>query len=113
MVPFGGDFFDDGGACTLDQFEDDPNCATRYPAALANSRASLDALRDARDAGDALFLPTNLNGGERDDIEAFLQALTDPCVLSRTCMAPWIADNQSSGPDDQQLNARDDDGDLF
>ncbi|MEM7218266.1 MAG: cytochrome c peroxidase [Pseudomonadota bacterium] len=99
------EFFDDGAACALSQFDSDPACASRYPNAAANSEAALLALQAARDADTTLFRPTDLNGGERDDIEAFLNALTDPCVRSRDCLAPWIADTASSGPDDQQLNA--------
>ena len=37
---------------------------------------------------------------------AFLQALTDPCVLDRACLAPWIPD-PSEAPDGNQLNAVD------
>jgi len=37
---------------------------------------------------------------------AFLQTLTDPCVTSRACLAPWIpAANEAV--DEHQLNAVD------
>jgi hypothetical protein len=36
----------------------------------------------------------------------FLDTLTDPCTLDRSCLAPWIPD-PSEAPDDNQLNAVD------
>ena len=107
------DFFDDGGACGLAQFADLPNCADLYPQAEANSNAALAKLDDERDQGDAVFVNINLNNDERAELVAFLEALTDPCVLDRACMSPWIADTDTDGPDGQQLNARNADGDLL
>ena len=43
-------------------------------------------------------------------LQAFLNTLTDPCILDRACLAPWIPD-PSEAPDDNQLNAIDQNGD--
>jgi hypothetical protein len=40
---------------------------------------------------------------------AFLQTLTDPCVLDYQCLQPWIP-NAAEAPDAHQLNATDPDG---
>ena len=106
------DFFDEGGACALAQFEDHADCATLYPNAESNSEAALAKLGAERDGGDVLFPNLNLNNNERADIVAFLQALTDPCVQDRQCLSPWIPEN-GPGVDDQQLNARDANGNLL
>ncbi|MEM7098794.1 MAG: cytochrome c peroxidase [Pseudomonadota bacterium] len=107
------DFFDDGGACTLNQFENITDCATLYPNAATNSEAALEKLDDERDAGTSEFPNLNLNNNERQQIVAFLESLTDPCVLDRTCLSPWIPDTSDNGPDGLQLNGIDDDGDLL
>ena len=100
------DFFDDGGVCSLTQFEDLVDCEALYPFAEANTDAALDKLADERASGDSLFEDPNLNAGERADIVAFLQALTDPCVEDRACLAPWIP-NADDAHDEHQLNAVD------
>jgi cytochrome c peroxidase len=43
-------------------------------------------------------------------MHAFLDTLTDPCVLDRDCLAPWIP-TPGEAPDENQLNAIDMDGD--
>lgn len=106
-------FFDDGGACTLNQFAGRADCATLYPASRANSTAALRKLQQERADNTSQFPDTNLNNAQRADLVAFLTALTDPCVESRTCLAPWIADTGNRGPDNQQLNARDAQGNLL
>ena len=105
-------FFDDGGVCQLAQFEGVAECETLYPDAEANTQLALDKLAQERQAGTSLFENPNLNGNEEDAIVAFLESLTDPCVLDRTCLAPWIA-NPSEDPDGQQLNAMDATGDTL
>ena len=47
------------------------------------------------------------------DLVAFLEALTDPCVEDRACLAPWIADPQTDDVDGNLLVAFDEDGDLL
>jgi cytochrome c peroxidase len=49
---------------------------------------------------------------ERDvqDLVAFLETLTDPCVLDRECLAPWIADPAIDDVDGHLLVAIDQDG---
>lgn len=100
-------FFDQGGWCSLEQFENLPNCATIYPNARNNSELSLDKLDDEQDAGTARFRNFNLNNNEIDQLVAFLQALTDPCAEDRSCLDPWIANTGSNGNDGLQLNAID------
>jgi len=101
------DFFDDGGWCQLTQFENVSNCANLYPNARQNSNLALDKVHTERNQNDPQALPNaNLNNGERNDIVAFLQTLTDPCVTNRACLAPWIPmENEAS--DEMQLNAID------
>ena len=45
-----------------------------------------------------------------EDLVAFLEALTDPCVLDRACLAPWIADPAADDVDGNLLVAIDKDG---
>jgi cytochrome c peroxidase len=45
-------------------------------------------------------------------VRAFLLTLTDACVTDRACVAPWIPD-PSEAPDDNQLNAVDQNGNLL
>ena len=106
------DFFADGGACSLEQFADLANCDALYPAAQNNSELALDKLADERNRNISDFPNLNLNNNERQQIVAFLQALTDPCAADRNCIAPWIAP-LDDGPDGQQLNAIDEQGNLL
>lgn len=101
-----GNFFDDEELCDLAQFQNVPDCVDLYPNAEANSDAALNELRAERRADTSLFENTNMNNQERRDVVDFLRALTDPCVLDEACMAPWIADTGSTGPDGNQLNAQ-------
>jgi len=104
------DFFDDGGWCSLQQFLGVQNCASLYPEARQNSNAVLAKANAERNQNDPAALPNiNLNNGERNDIVAFLQTLTDPCVEDRACLSDWIPD-AGEAADELQLNAIDIDG---
>jgi len=101
------DFFDAGGWCQLEQFATVPDCGNLYPNARQNTNQVLGKVNNERNANDPQALPNiNLNPGERNDIVAFLRTLTDPCVLDRACLSPWIPDVQEAA-DDHQLNAVD------
>lgn len=78
--------------------------------AEANTRKALAALQ----ASDNSMLPNvALNSADIDDLVAFMHALTDPCVVDRECMSPWIPDNTDSGPDSLQLNGVDENDQLL
>ncbi len=91
--------------CDLDQFQGVANCEGLYPNARENSEAALDELGAERLAGTSLFENINIGNREEEQIVSFLRALTDPCILDDDCVAPWIADTGSTGPDGNQLNA--------
>ncbi|GAA6135003.1 hypothetical protein NBRC116188_17930 [Oceaniserpentilla sp. 4NH20-0058] len=101
------------GVCNLPQFEDMTNCATLYPNAEDNSRAALAKLKAEQTAGDSL-VPENLalSDSEVDQLVAFLEALTDPCVEDRECLAPWIP-TASQSVDNHQLNPEDAEGNAL
>lgn len=107
------DYFDDGGWCQLPQFATISDCQDLYPRARANSELVLQRLNRNRDQGISLLQNPQLNNQETNDIVSFLESLTDPCVVDRDCVAPWIADPSAPGPDGQQLNARDSSGGLL
>jgi len=56
---------------------------------------------------------TNLSDEQIDQLVAFLQTLTDPCVKSRDCLSPWIPDDSLSDPDGLRLNAIDRSGNVL
>ena len=100
------DFFDSGGVCQLDQFDQLAECENLYPFAEDNTSMALERLQQERAAGTTLFEDPNLNAAERASIVAFLQALTDPCIVNRECLAPWIPTPEDAS-DGHQLNAID------
>jgi len=102
------DFFAAGGACGLSQFLGNAGCPDLFPNSLAHTQLALTkALQEQTSDPDHTFPDLSfspLADGPR--IIAFLNTLTDPCVLDRACLAPWIPD-ASEAPDDHQLNAVD------
>jgi len=49
----------------------------------------------------------NLTDLQVSDLLAFLEALTDPCVEDRQCLAPWIPNDNDPDPDDLRIKAVD------
>jgi cytochrome c peroxidase len=54
--------------------------------------------------------PLQHTDAQVEDLVAFLETLTDPCVLDRDCLAPWIADPLTDDVDGHLLVAVDQDG---
>jgi cytochrome c peroxidase len=101
------DFFNGGGWCQLEQFDGVQDCPSLYPTAEQNSQQVLNRIEEERRQNDPAALPDiNLNAGQRDQVVAFLETLTDPCVTSRECLAPWIP-TVDEAADNLQLNAVD------
>ena len=100
-------YFANGGWCQQDQFRDLASCASLYPDAVSNTQLALDKLRQEQRDRVSLFGQIDLEDAQVDQLVAFMQALTDPCVTDRSCLDPWIANNASSGHDGIQLNAVD------
>lgn len=102
------DFFAAGGACGLSQFSGNAGCPNLFPNSEVHTDLALTkALQERTSDPDQTFPDLSfapLADGPR--IIAFLDTLTDPCVLDRACLAPWIPD-ASEAPDDNQLNAID------
>ncbi|WP_163392952.1 cytochrome-c peroxidase [Enterovibrio norvegicus] len=103
-------YFNDDRLCDLDQFENVSGCNSLYNNARSHSMDAISKLEDEQDDGTSQLDNVNINGNERDQLEAFLNALTDPCVLDRSCMIDWIADEVDDNPDDQVLVATDEFG---
>lgn len=53
--------------------------------------------------------PLGLSDDDVGDLVAFLESLTDPCVLDRECLSPWIADPATDDVDGHLLVAIDQD----
>jgi len=105
------DIFDDNNWCeSITDNANNNNCNTLFPNARANTQRAQAALDD-QPQNDSLN-GINLNNNEVNAIVAFLETLTDPCVLNRDCLAPWIPD-ATGGPDGNQLNARDAQGNAL
>jgi len=107
--------------CRLPQVADlmiknNQSCADLYPDAYANSIAAVTHLEQARNDEVPARFPlrrgANLSDEQVSRVVAFLHALTDPCIESRECLAPWIVDesNVASFPDDSALIAEGENG---
>ena len=78
----------------------------------ANTALSLAQLQANRTAGISPHQSVIATDGQIDDLVAFLEALTDPCVKDRACLDQWIPANVA-GPDGLQLNAEDQSANLL
>jgi cytochrome c peroxidase len=100
-----------GSVCGVEQFADDPACATLFPNAAEHSTEALAAVTVLRTTDpdrtfpDLFFSPP----GDGVPLFTFLETLTDPCTADRACLAPWIPEPDEA-PDGNQLNAVDVDG---
>ncbi len=104
--------FPSGSLCNVPQFETHPDCATLFPNTITNSSITLDAVMQQRMIDPALTFP-DLGFSPESDAEPvfeFIETLTDPCTQDRACLAPWIPE-PSEAPDDNQLNAVNENGD--
>jgi len=68
---------------------------------------ALEQLQENRANGIYTVRDIDLSDDQIDQILAFLLTLTDPCVNSRECLAPWIPDDSMSDPDGLRLDAVD------
>lgn len=57
--------------------------------------------------------PTDFANWQVWALVAFLETLTDPCVMDRECLAPWVADPATDDVDGHLLVAVDEHGDLL
>lgn len=101
------DYANDNEWCQLAQFDNVANCTNLYPNVRENGELALDKLDDERREGTSRLPNINLNNDEVDQLVAFLNSLTDPCIEDRECLAPWIANDTTDNPDDQVLIATD------
>lgn len=99
----------------------DPNAAlTRFDPAsvpMADSRAfdrntqeMIDFLEVSGHGIDFFRNPVDATDMEVEELVAFLETLTDPCVLDRACLEPWIADPELDDVDGHLLIPIDADG---
>ena len=54
--------------------------------------------------------PVEFDDAQVDELVAFLEALTDPCVTDRQCLDAWVADPEADDVDGNLLVAVDEDG---
>jgi len=104
--------------CQLPQIQDlttknNQSCASIFPDAYTNSVTVVDHLQSARNGQVPANAPfrarVRLSAEQVSEVVAFLRSLTDPCVESRECLAPWIIDENdvASFPDDNPLVGHD------
>ncbi|NQY33496.1 MAG: cytochrome C peroxidase [Alteromonadaceae bacterium] len=88
-------------------------CESIFPDAYANSVTVIDHLQQVRNGQIQASAPfrarVRLSRQQVQEVAEFLRTLTDPCVQSRECLAPWIIDENdvASFPDDLPLVAED------
>jgi cytochrome c peroxidase len=71
------------------------NTAKAVRRLLYNRQRGLDTIQDVA-----------LTDAEVADLVAFVEALTDPCVTSEACLAPWMPSAFDIDPDGERLNAK-------
>lgn len=72
--------------------------------AQSNTEAAVAQLEALRAEGNSQLPLLELSDTDVDDLVAFMEALTDPCVTERECIGQWIPDTSATGPDNLQLN---------
>jgi len=85
----------------------DLNPSIRVVNAEPYTHNALAQLKDNRVNGIKTVADAYFSDEQVDDLIAFLQALTDPCVKDRECLASWIPDDSIPDPDGKRLYAVD------
>ncbi len=80
---------------------------------VTNTQLAIDKLSDEIQAGTSKLTLLSLSDADVDDLLAFLEALTDPCVEDRVCLGKWIPDASDTNPDGLRINAVDENGDFL
>ncbi|MCG9770606.1 cytochrome-c peroxidase [Pseudoalteromonas piscicida] len=93
-------FFQRGGACGLKQFSLTAQCDTLNLQARENSEAALALLRQSP------FVAANLAPQQKQDLVAFLHALTDKCAKDQQCVRRWVPNRRTPDPDNLRLHAQ-------
>jgi cytochrome c peroxidase len=75
-----------------------------------NTQEMLDFLEVSGRAIEFFQDPFAYADAQVDDLVAFLETLTDPCVLDRACLTPWIANRSTDDVDGHLLIAVDQEG---
>ncbi len=79
---------------------------------LANTANALAQLNANKDFGISEHQNIDATDEQINDLVAFLESLTDPCLKDRECIGKWVPEN-IEGHDGLQLNAVDVDGNLL
>ncbi len=104
-------FFDATRWCNDAVFQTVASCASLYN--RDHSLLAIDKL-ELEQSLSASFLPViQLDNTQIAQLVSFLESLTDPCVQDRSCLAPWIPNVIDTGPDGNQLNAKDSTGSFL
>jgi cytochrome c peroxidase len=81
--------------------------AVLYPNAQANSQLPLqDLLAQQQQGRSKLAANVQLTKVQIEAVSAFLDALTDPCVIDQDCLSIWVPDNTEPAPDKHRLDAK-------
>lgn len=75
-----------------------------------NTQEMIDFLEVSGQVIESFDVPLSYSDAQIDDVVAFLEALTDPCVRDRACLAPWVADPATDDVDGHLLIAVDQEG---
>lgn len=75
-----------------------------------NTKEMRDFLQVSDRGIDFFRSPVSYKSLEVEDLVAFLKTLTDPCVLDRGCLDPWVADPNTDDVDGHLLVAVDAEG---
>ncbi|MBV1920182.1 MAG: hypothetical protein KUG73_05835 [Pseudomonadales bacterium] len=106
-------FFDRGGWCQLPQYQSIGACETLYPDSMANSRLALQKLGQERQMMATPFISPALNDTQIAQLVSFLESLTDDYAGDRECLSDWVPGAGDNGPDENQLNAIDVEGNVL
>ncbi len=75
----------------------DPSIQTEHT--VENTAKALAQLESNRTMGLLTVQDVELTDGQVADLIAFLRSLTDPCVTSEKCLAPWMLGGDDPDPD--------------
>jgi cytochrome c peroxidase len=81
----------------------------------ANTQLAMNTLAANRTAGviTPVLQDTNLTDDQIAQVVSFLKALTDPCVKSKSCLAPWVPNAGDTNPDALRIIAIDNNGNIL